>query len=168
MSWNSRTNRISIKWVNHNGWIDIFDIKENYFFCSYFWHISLCFYSNFKWESSLDAEFNSASNEYPHCIFLMGAATPKTRNTWKMWWWHHHHIFSGIYCFWGSGTHQKYAVWVLVGCGIKFCIERALLLRIWLKTQGYMSKIWTQKVFFFILRPKLITIILLFSLRGPF
>ena len=83
VSWNSRTNRISIKWVNHNGWIDIFVIKENYFFCSYFRHISLCFYSNFKRESSLDAEFNSACSEYPHCILLMDPATPKTRNTWK-------------------------------------------------------------------------------------
>ena len=27
--------------------------------------------------------------------------------------------FSGISCFWGSGVHEKYAVWVLVGCGIK-------------------------------------------------
>ena len=32
VSWNSRTNRISIKWVNHNGWIDIAVIKKNYFF----------------------------------------------------------------------------------------------------------------------------------------
>ena len=30
---------------------------------------------------SLDAEFNSASNEYPHEIFLMDPATPKIRNT---------------------------------------------------------------------------------------
>ena len=57
------------------------------------------------------------SNEYPLSILLMDPATPKTRNTWKMWW-HHHHIFSGISCFWGSGVHQKYAKWVLVGCGI--------------------------------------------------
>ena len=83
MSWNSRTNRISIKWVNHNGWIDIFLIKDNYFFCLYFQHISLCFYSILKRESSLDAEFNSASNEYPHYILLIDDATPKTRNTWK-------------------------------------------------------------------------------------
>ena len=27
-------------------------------------------------------------------------------------------FFSGISCFWGSGVHQKYAEWVLVGCGI--------------------------------------------------
>ena len=65
------------------GWIDIFVIKENYFFCSYFQHISMCFYSNFKLKSSLDAEFDSASNKYPHCILLMDPATPKTRNTWK-------------------------------------------------------------------------------------
>ena len=31
---------------------------------------------------------------------------------------HHHSIFSGISCFWGSGVRQKYAEWVLVGCGI--------------------------------------------------
>ena len=82
MSWNSRTNRISIKWVNHNGWIDIFVIKKN-FFCSYFRHISLCFYSNFDQESSLDAELNSASNKYSLGILLMNPAIPKTRNTWK-------------------------------------------------------------------------------------
>ena len=26
--------------------------------------------------------------------------------------------FLGISCFWGSRVHQKYAEWVLVGCGI--------------------------------------------------
>ena len=153
-----RTNIISIKWVNHNGWIDIFVIKENYFFCSYFRHISVCFQSNFKRESLLDAEFNFASKKYPHCILLTDPATPKTRNTWKMWWWH----FSGISCFWRSGVSQKYAVWVVVGCGIKFCIQRALPFIIWVKTHRDMSKIRTQKVVFFILPPKLKTIILLF------
>ena len=49
LSWNSRTNRISRKSVNHNGWLDIF-VKKNYFFSSYFQHISLWFYSNFEWE----------------------------------------------------------------------------------------------------------------------
>ena len=50
---------------------------------SYFRHISLCFYSNFDRESSLDVELNSASNEYPLGILLMGPATPEIRNTWK-------------------------------------------------------------------------------------
>ena len=63
----------------------------------------------------------------------------------KTWWWHHHHVFSGISCFWGSGVHQKYAVWVLVGYRIKLCIQRALPLEIWVKTQGDMSKIWRRK-----------------------
>ena len=31
--------------------------------------------------------------------------------------------FSGIYSFRGSRVCQKYAVWVLVGCGIKFRIQ---------------------------------------------
>ena len=73
-----------------------------------------------------------------------------------------HHVFSGISCFWGSGVRQKYAVWVLVGCGIKFRIQRALPIEIWVKTQGDMSKIRTQNVVFFFLPPKLINIILLF------
>ena len=67
----------------------------------------------------------------------------------KLWWWHHHHVFSGISCFWGNGVRQKYAVWVLVGCGIKFRIQQALPLKIWVKTQWDMSKIWTKKVAFF-------------------
>ena len=58
-----------------------FVIKENYFFCSYFRHISLCFYSKFNQESMLDVEFDSTSNLYPHCILLVNPATPKTRNT---------------------------------------------------------------------------------------
>ena len=29
----------------------------------------------------LDVEFNSASNEYPHCILFTHSATPNTRNT---------------------------------------------------------------------------------------
>ena len=56
-------------------------------------------------------------------------------------------FFSGISCFWGSEVRQKYAVWVLVGCRIKFCIQRALLIEIWVKTQGDMSKIQTQNIF---------------------
>ena len=67
----------------------------------------------------------------------------------KMWWWCHHHVFSSISCFWGSGVCQKYAVWVLFGCGIKFCIQRALLIEIWVKTQWDMSKIRTKKVVLF-------------------
>ena len=58
-------------------------IKKYIFVCLYFRHISVCFYSNFDWESSLDAELNSASNEYPRGILLTDLATPKTRNNWK-------------------------------------------------------------------------------------
>ena len=57
--------------------------------------------------------------------------------------------FLGISCFWGSGVRQKYAVWVLVGCRIKFCIQRALPIEIWVKIQWDMSKIRTKKVVFF-------------------
>ena len=144
MSWNSRTNRISIKWVNHNGWIDIFVIKK-LLFCYYFWHISLCFYSNFDRESSLDAEFDSASNEYPHCILLTDLATPKTRNTWKNVMMMSSSHFFRYFFLGGSRVLQKYAVWVLVGCGIKFRIQQDLPIEIWVKTQWDMSKIRTKK-----------------------
>ena len=30
----------------------------------------------------------------------------------------HHHVFSCISCFSWSGVHQKYAMWVHIGCGI--------------------------------------------------
>ena len=52
-------------------------IKKNYFFCLYFRHIYLCFYSNFNQESSLDADLNSASNEYLLDILLTVLSTPR-------------------------------------------------------------------------------------------
>ena len=131
VSCNSRTNRISIKQVNHNGWIVIFVIKENYLFCSYFQHISLCFYSNSERESLLDVEFNSTSNEYTHCILLIDPATPKTRNTWK-------NVMM-------MSPPQNLS-----------------------KNTGRYVENTNKKSSFFILLPKLTTIILLFSLGGPF
>ena len=32
---------------------------------------------------SLDVEFNSTSNKYPHCILLTDPTTPKTKNPWN-------------------------------------------------------------------------------------
>ena len=52
-------------------------IIKKLFFCSYFRHISLCFYSNFYQDGSLDVELNSKSNEYPLNILFMGPTTPK-------------------------------------------------------------------------------------------
>ena len=86
---------------------------------------------------------------YPHCILLTDPATPKKRNTWKNVTMMSSSHFLGISCFWGSGVHQKYAVWVIIGYIIKFCIQRALSLEIWVKTHGYMSKIQTKKQFSF-------------------
>ena len=122
--------------------------EKNYFFCSHFQHISLCVYSNSKWESLLDAEFNSTSKEYPHCILLMDPSTPKTINSSKNVMMMSSSHFSGISCFGSSRVHQKYAVWVCVWCGIKFCIQWALSIEIWVKTQGDMSIIRTKKVVF--------------------
>ena len=63
----------------------------------------------------------------------------------KMWWWHHHHVFSGISYFWGSEVHQKYVVWVFVGCGIEFYIQIVLPIKIWVKPQRNMLKIRRKK-----------------------
>ena len=75
--------RIGIKhFFNINLGIGI--IKKKLLFCLYFQHISTCFYSNFDRESSLDAELNSASNEYPLGILLTDRATPKQEIPQKM------------------------------------------------------------------------------------
>ena len=57
-------------------------LKKTTFFVHIF-DISHCVFTQISIERSLDAEFDSASNEYPHCILLMDLATQKTRNTWK-------------------------------------------------------------------------------------
>ena len=137
--------------------------KRKLLFCSYFHHISLCFYSNFERESSLDAEFNYASNEYTNNILLMDPPTPKTRNTWKK---YDDDViitfFSGVSCFWGSGVHQKYAEWILVGC--KILIPHPMSSPDWnlSKNMGRYVKNTNKKVVFSFLPPKLINIILLF------
>ena len=88
----------------------------------------------------MDVEFNSTSNKYPHCIILTDHATTKTRNTWKNVMMTSSSRFSGISCFWGIGVCQKYAVWVLFRCGIKFRIQRALPLGILLKSYFIFNK----------------------------
>ena len=70
-------NEIALDLKYHIGLKQFFNINlgisiiKNYFFCSYFWHISLRLCSNFDRESSLDAELNFTSNDYPLCILLM-------------------------------------------------------------------------------------------------
>ena len=137
--------------------------KKKTTFCVRIFYISPCVFTQIsigraRWMWNLIPHPTSTHTAY----FWWTPLPQKQEIPEKMWWWHHHHIFSGISCFWGSGVRQKYAIWVLVGCGIKFHIQRALLIEIWEKTQGDMSKIRTQKVVFFFLPPKLINIILLF------
>ena len=75
--------------------------KKNYFFCSYFRHISLCFYSNLDRKSSLDVELNYESNKYPLGILLTDLATLKTRNTWK------NIMFFQVFCVFGVARSVK-------------------------------------------------------------
>ena len=143
-------------------------------FCSYFRHIFLYFYSNFDREISLDVELNSASNEYPLDILFMGPL-PKKQEIPENVMMTSSSCFLGIYCFWGSRVCQMYAVQVLLRCRIKFYIQQALLIEIWVKIQGDMLKIRTKIVLFFFSSSKInkyyfiiLTIILLVSLGGPF
>ena len=57
-------------------------------------------------------------------------------------------IFFRYFLFLGSGVRQKYVVCILVGCGIKFCIQQSFLLKICVKRRGYMLKIHTKKLVF--------------------
>ena len=170
--------------------------------CSYFRHISLCFYSNFDWESSLDAELDSVSIEYPHCILLMDPATSKTRNTWKnvmMMWVPTLQTFDGpryaknkkylkkrddgiiitffqVFLIFGVEGSVKSMQWgpskvFSVGtCYMRNQIPHPMISpdRNLSKNTGRYVENTNTKSSFFILPPKLITIILLFSLGGPF
>ena len=103
------------------------------------------------------AELNSTSNDYTLGILLTDPSTPKQEipekkcdddviitffqvflvfgvagfvKSMQCGYSLDHHIFPGISCFWGSGVRQKHAVWVLIGCGIKFRIQGALPIEI--------------------------------------
>ena len=137
MNWNSRTNRITIKWVNHNGWIDIFVIKKT--FCVRIFNISPYVFTQIlieraRWMRDFIPHPTSTHTAYLWRIWLpIKQEIPE-----KTWWW-------CISCFWGSGVRQKYAVWVLVGCGIKFCIQQALHLKFELKHREICRKYKQEK-----------------------
>ena len=131
-------------------------------FCLYFRHISLCFYSNFDVESSLDAELNSTSNEYPLDILLMGPTTTKPRNTWKNMMMMSSSHFLGISCFFGYRVPSKVC---RVGTHWMHNLiphPTSSLDRNLSKNRGRYVKNTNKKVVFYFLPPKLINIILLF------
>ena len=139
-------------------------LKKTTFFCSYFRHISLCFYSNFDQESSLDVEFDSASNQYPHCIILTDPATPKTRNTWKMWWWCHHHIFSSKVCSVGTRWMRNQILHPTSSPDQNLSKNTGRYVEnMNTKSNFFLSSSKINQYYFIIL-----TIILLFPLGGPF
>ena len=150
MSWNSRTNRISIKWVNHNGWIDIFvrrEKKKNLFLFIFSTYLPV-FLLKFRSVEVFGWKFWFYIQGVPTLHTFNRPRYPKNKKYLKNMMMTSSSHFLGISCFWGSEVHQKYAVWVLVGCGIKFHIQQALIFKIWVKTQGDMSKIRTKKVVF--------------------
>ena len=92
----------------------------------------------------------------------------------KTWWWCHHHVFSEISFFWGSGVCQNYAV------GIRWMQNQiphptSSPDRNLSKNTGRYVKNMNTKGSFFLSSSKInqyyfiiLTIILLFSLGGPF
>ena len=123
-------------------------LKKTTFFVRIF-DISHCFFTQISirrahWMWNLIPHRTSTHNAY----FWRTPLPQKQEIPKKMWWWCHHHIFSGISCFWGSGVRQNYAVWVLVGCIIKFRIQRALPIEIWVK-HNEMCRKYEQKSSFF-------------------
>ena len=118
-------------------------------FCVRIFDISPCVFTQIlsgraRWMRNVISHPTSTHTAY----FWRTLLPQKQERPEKMWWWCHHHVFLGISYFWGSRVHQKYAMWVLVGCVIKFRIQQALL-PVWVKTQGDISKIRTKKVFVF-------------------
>ena len=144
MSWNSRTNRISIKWVNHNGWIDIFVIKKLLFFVRIF-DISLCVFTEILIGRACWMQNLIPHPTRTHTAYFWWPPLPQRQEIPKKMWYLKKRdddviitFFSGISCFWGSRVLQKYAMWVLIGCRIKFHIQQALPIEIWVKVQGDM------------------------------
>ena len=73
-------------------------------FCSYFRHISLCFYSNFigraHWMCNLIPHPKST-----HIAYFWWTALPQKQEIpEKMWWWCHHHIFQVFLVFGVEGS----------------------------------------------------------------
>ena len=129
------------------------EIKKNYFFLRIF-NISPCVFTQISikrdhWMQNLITHPMST-----HSAYFWHISLPKNKKYMKK---HYdHQFFSRISCFWGSRVHKKYSSWVLIVCGIEFRIQRALLIEIWVKTQGDMSKIQTKKlVFLWYLSPNL-------------
>ena len=103
-------------------------LKKTTFFVRIF-DISYCVFTQIsigraRWMRNLILHPTSTHTTY----FWQTSLPQKEEIPEKTWWWHHHHIFSYISCFGGSEVRQKYAVLVLIGCIIKFCIQ-------WVPTQ---------------------------------
>ena len=58
----------------------------------------------------------------------------------------YNHVFLCISHFSCSRVHRKYATWVLLRWGIKFCIQWVLPLEIWVNILGDKLKIRVEKV----------------------
>jgi len=125
-----RTNRIQDDDVNHGGWFTIFltkkvkrlkinKIKKLFFqliFSTYLPKVLL----KFQVEVLIGCKFNSSV-----CILSMDPATRKIRNTWK------NVIAVMFFMYFSFKVHQKYRTWVLLGWGIKLCIQWVFPLQVW-------------------------------------
>ena len=79
VSWNSRTNRISIKWVNHNGWINIFVIKKNYIFLFVFSTYLPVFLLKFRLGELIECGIKFCIQQVPTLHTFDGPHYPKNK-----------------------------------------------------------------------------------------
>ena len=121
---------------------------KNYSFNSYLQHISMGFIQisngSSRWMGNSILRPTSTHLAY----FWWTPLREKLEIHEKTWWWCQHHVFFIFFCFSWSGVHQKYAKWVLVGCGIEFSIQWVLHLKIYVKPHGDKLKIQVKKVVF--------------------
>ena len=149
MSWNSRTNIIPIKWVNHNGWIDIFVIKKLLFLFVFLIYLPV-FLLKIRLGELIGCEIWFFIQRVPTLHTFNGPLYRKNKKYLKK---HDDDViltFFQVFLFsWGSEVCQKYVVWVLVGCKIQFCIQQNLPIE-FNSTSNKLSrsKIWVCSCFF--------------------
>ena len=143
MSWNSRTNIISIKWINHNGWIDIFVIKENYFLFVCIFDISPGVFTQIssrraRWMRNLISHPTSTHSAY----FWWTPLPQKQEIPEKTWWW----------CRYVENTNKK-VVFFMIPIP-KFILKKCLITIRYFKFKSIsLANTWWHEILIRVKRP---------------
>ena len=148
MSWYSRTNRIPVKWVNYNGWIDIFVIKKIVFLFVFSTYLPV-FLLKFRSRELVGCGIWFRIQRVPTLHTYDGPRYPKNKKFLKK-----HDVdviimFFQLFLVFGiAGSIKSMPRGYSLDAEFNSASQRALPIEIWVKTQGDMSKIRTQKVVF--------------------